>query len=148
MEAAGHYVELRTASGAHLVRESIATLQRRLDPARFVRIHRSTIVNVDKVMSCAGVSREFEVVLAGGAVCDAADTLAADLTRVLSPKRIGRRRVRPRTFAEKSFDAGRVRKREGARDPGGYERQTLRQRRERRPRPARTNATGRFVDLR
>lgn len=49
IEAAGHYAELRTGSAAHLVRHTIGDLERRLDPSRFARIHRSTIVNVDKV---------------------------------------------------------------------------------------------------
>jgi two-component system LytT family response regulator len=84
MEAAGHYVELRTASGTHLVRESMATLERRLDPARFVRIHRSTIVNVDKVIELRPAFHgEFEVVLAGGRRLRCSRTYAADLTRVL-----------------------------------------------------------------
>jgi two-component system, LytTR family, response regulator len=84
MEAAGHYVELRTPNGAHLVRESMATLERRLDPARFVRIHRSTIVNVDKVIELRPAFHgEFEVVLAGGRRLRCSRTYAADLTRVL-----------------------------------------------------------------
>jgi two-component system, LytTR family, response regulator len=49
IEAAGHYAELRTGSAAHLVRQTIAGLERRLDAARFARIHRSTIVNTDKI---------------------------------------------------------------------------------------------------
>jgi two-component system LytT family response regulator len=48
-QAAGNYVEVHTAEKIHLVRESLAALEDRLDPARFARIHRSVIVNVDRV---------------------------------------------------------------------------------------------------
>jgi two-component system LytT family response regulator len=47
IEAAGNYVRVHSRGGAsHLVRESMATLEARLDPRRFVRVHRSTIVSV------------------------------------------------------------------------------------------------------
>jgi two-component system LytT family response regulator len=49
IEAADHYVELRTADAAHLLRETISAIARRLDPAVFVRVHRSTIVNLSHV---------------------------------------------------------------------------------------------------
>ena len=84
LEAAGHYVELRTAGGTHLVRDAIAAIERRLDPARFVRIHRSTIVNVDKVVELRPAFHgEFEVVLARGRRLRCSRTYAAELTRVL-----------------------------------------------------------------
>jgi two-component system LytT family response regulator len=84
LEAAGHYVELRTASATHLVRDSIAAIERRLDPARFVRIHRSAIVNVDKVKELhPAFHGEFEVVLAAGRRLRCSRTYAAELTRVL-----------------------------------------------------------------
>ena len=84
LEAAGHYVELRTAGGTHLVRDAIAAIERRLDPARFVRIHRSTIVNVDKVVELRPVFHgEFEVVLARGRRLRCSRTYAAELTRIL-----------------------------------------------------------------
>ena len=64
LEAAGHYVEIRTAGAAHLIRDTIAAVEARLDAARFVRIHRSTIVNVDKVAELRPAFHgEFEVVL-------------------------------------------------------------------------------------
>jgi two-component system LytT family response regulator len=47
--ARGNYVELHTAGGRHLVRDTLARLEETLDPARFVRIHRSTVVNLDRV---------------------------------------------------------------------------------------------------
>lgn len=49
IEAADYYVCLHVADKTYLLRESIRNLEARLDPERFVRIHRSAIVNVDFV---------------------------------------------------------------------------------------------------
>jgi len=50
IEAAGNYVRLHTAADdTHLVRETMKGLEQQLDPERFVRIHRSAIVNLDRV---------------------------------------------------------------------------------------------------
>jgi two-component system, LytTR family, response regulator len=49
IEAAGSYVRLHAGRDAHLLHEGIAALLTRLDPARFARVHRSTIVNLDRV---------------------------------------------------------------------------------------------------
>jgi two-component system LytT family response regulator len=47
--AEGNYVRLHLAKERHLVRVKIGTLEERLDPRRFLRIHRSAIVNLDRV---------------------------------------------------------------------------------------------------
>jgi two-component system LytT family response regulator len=49
--ARGPYAELRVGEATHLVRERMQALEARLDPARFVRIHRSAIVPVDRIES-------------------------------------------------------------------------------------------------
>lgn len=49
LQSEGNYVELHTAAGKHTVRESLASLEERLDPARFVRIHRQVIVALDQI---------------------------------------------------------------------------------------------------
>jgi two-component system LytT family response regulator len=49
MEAAGNYVRLHVGKKSHLVRETMKGLEDRLDPDTFVRIHRSRIVNLDRV---------------------------------------------------------------------------------------------------
>ena len=48
-EAAGDYVALHVGGRTHLHRETLAGLEAGLDPARFVRVHRTVIVNVDRV---------------------------------------------------------------------------------------------------
>ncbi|HEX5042396.1 MAG TPA: LytTR family DNA-binding domain-containing protein [Candidatus Polarisedimenticolaceae bacterium] len=47
--AADYYVELHAGGKAHLLREPMARLEEKLDPKRFLRIHRSAIINVDRV---------------------------------------------------------------------------------------------------
>ena len=49
IEAAGNYVRLHAGRDAHLLHEGLAALATRLDPSRFARIHRSTLVNLDRV---------------------------------------------------------------------------------------------------
>ncbi len=49
IEGAGNYLRIHVESEAHLVRETIADFEAKLDPGRFVRIHRSAIVNLDAI---------------------------------------------------------------------------------------------------
>ncbi|HEX8274436.1 MAG TPA: LytTR family DNA-binding domain-containing protein [Longimicrobiaceae bacterium] len=49
IEADGDYMRLHSAGTSHLLRKTMAELERSLDPRRFLRIHRSTIVNLDRV---------------------------------------------------------------------------------------------------
>ena len=49
VEAAGNYVQLHVGSATHLMRETMGGLETRLDPEKFVRIHRSAIVQVDRI---------------------------------------------------------------------------------------------------
>lgn len=49
MEAAGNYVKLHTGNESHLVRETMSNLEQQLPSSKFIRIHRSTIVNIEKI---------------------------------------------------------------------------------------------------
>ena len=49
VEASGNYVKIHTKSEAHLLRESMKNMEAKLDPKIFVRIHRSAIVNIDRI---------------------------------------------------------------------------------------------------
>jgi two-component system LytT family response regulator len=49
IEAAGNYVRLHLGKDSHLFRETMNRLEARLDPRRFVRIHRSRIVNTERI---------------------------------------------------------------------------------------------------
>jgi two-component system LytT family response regulator len=68
IEAAGVYVNLHVASQQLLYRASLQELAERLDPRRFVRIHRSAIVNIESIVQLEPISHgEFDVVLKNGA---------------------------------------------------------------------------------
>lgn len=49
IEADGDYVRLHTAGKVHLHRERMSVLEESLDPAEFIRIHRSTIVRIGRI---------------------------------------------------------------------------------------------------
>ena len=49
VDAAGNYVRLNAGEESHLLRETMNRLEDRLDPKRFLRIHRSTIVNIERI---------------------------------------------------------------------------------------------------
>lgn len=51
ISAAGHYLELHIGNETHLIREKLSVIETKLDPRIFMRIHRSTIVNVDRIKS-------------------------------------------------------------------------------------------------
>jgi two-component system LytT family response regulator len=51
IDAAGNYVRLHAGGRQHLVRETMKSIESRLDPEVFVRVHRSAIVNIDRVAS-------------------------------------------------------------------------------------------------
>ena len=67
IEAARNYVRLHVGAERHVVRISLQALVRRLDPAQFVRIHRSAVVNLDRVREVqAWVGGEYVAMLADG----------------------------------------------------------------------------------
>jgi two-component system LytT family response regulator len=49
IEAEGDYVKLHVGKSWHLLRDTMKRLEAQLDPSRFVRTHRSTIVNIDRI---------------------------------------------------------------------------------------------------
>ncbi|MCU1228610.1 MAG: LytTr DNA-binding region [Acidobacteria bacterium] len=68
LETAGNYVSLHAGAAEYLYRTTMAAIESRLDPARFVRIHRSTIVNVDRIVELQPTfGRELVVLLRDGA---------------------------------------------------------------------------------
>jgi two-component system, LytTR family, response regulator len=63
IEAAANYVRLHVGRASHLYRGSMMTLEQRLDRSRFVRIHRSTIVNVDRIAELHPTFEREQIVL-------------------------------------------------------------------------------------
>jgi two-component system, LytTR family, response regulator len=67
VEAADYYACLHVGAKSHLLRKSMAELERELDARIFCRIHRSTIVNLRKVRKLqVDAAGEYEVILDGG----------------------------------------------------------------------------------
>ena len=65
--ADGPYAELHTGDRTHLIRETMHTLEERLDPRHFVRIHRSAIVRLQLVDTLLrGAGGDYEVQLKSG----------------------------------------------------------------------------------
>jgi two-component system LytT family response regulator len=66
IEAVGNYVRLHTGGTSHLIRETMKGMDERLDPAAFVRIHRSAIVAIDRIVGIeAREQGEYVVTLPG-----------------------------------------------------------------------------------
>lgn len=83
--AMGDYVELHVGGRSHLLRETMTSLKRRLDPSRFLRIHRSRIVQTGNILELSSIeNREFIVKLSDGSQHRSSRTYAANLERWLS----------------------------------------------------------------
>ena len=68
IEGADYYAKLHTGAKVHLLRETLASLEARLDPDRFFRVHKSAIVNLGRVKAVEAELRgDGIVVLSTGA---------------------------------------------------------------------------------
>lgn len=68
IEAQGNYVRLNLAGSSHLLRDTLNNIESQINPRMFVRIHRRTIVNIDRVKEVQTWARgEYRVVLVTGA---------------------------------------------------------------------------------
>lgn len=67
IEAEGNYVRLNVAGTSYMLRETINSVESQIDPRSFVRIHRSTIVNINRVKELQLWARgEYRVLLDNG----------------------------------------------------------------------------------
>ena len=66
IEADDYYARLHVGRSHHLLRESLSRLARRLDPALFLRVHRSAIVRLDRVQEIVGAGARTRVILRDG----------------------------------------------------------------------------------
>jgi len=87
IEADGDYVRLRAGQESHLLRGTLADMERRLAPAGFVRIHRSRLVNWQRVREfTADRDHDPVVVLKSGMRLDASPACLRDLQQKLDSK--------------------------------------------------------------
>jgi two-component system, LytTR family, response regulator len=69
IESSANYARLHARGTPHMVRMTMSELEKRLDPVRFARIHRSTIVQVDRIKDIAPAWHgDFDVTLRDGTV--------------------------------------------------------------------------------
>jgi len=67
IESSGNYVCLHVGDEGHLLRETMSGIEAKLDPARFIRIHRTSIVNIDRIKELQPLFHgEYDVVLRNG----------------------------------------------------------------------------------
>lgn len=67
IEAEGKYVRLHVGKESYLLREAIGSMESQLDPKKFPRIHRSTIVNIERVRELQPwFHNEYRVILKDG----------------------------------------------------------------------------------
>jgi two-component system LytT family response regulator len=67
IEAEGKYVRLHVGKESYLLREAISSLEAQLDPKRFPRIHRSSIVNIERIRELQPwFHNEYRVILRDG----------------------------------------------------------------------------------
>ncbi len=84
VEAAANYVRLNVGKESYLLRETISRTSERLNPNEFIRIHRSTIVNVRKIKELIPVnSGEYVVVLKNGKELSCSRGYRAHLQQVI-----------------------------------------------------------------
>jgi two-component system LytT family response regulator len=85
IEAADYYAEIHVGSETHLLRETLTELEQRLDPARFFRVHRSAIVNLERVREIRPLLHgDRELLLAGGARVRLSRTRREEFERAFS----------------------------------------------------------------
>ena len=67
IEAASNYVRVRCGTNSYMIRNTISDIEEKLDPRHFLRVHRSIIVNVNKIKEVQPCnSGEYIVVMKSG----------------------------------------------------------------------------------
>jgi two-component system LytT family response regulator len=86
--AAGDYAELHSGGRCYLLRETMSSLEEKLDPKQFLRIHRSRILRVGRIRELRGIdNREYLVTLSDGSEHRSSRTYADRLENWLSSKK-------------------------------------------------------------
>lgn len=66
IESAGNYVDIHAGGEVHLLRETMANMEAKLNPDTFLRVHRSAIVNVNRIQEIQPDGNDFIVLLKNG----------------------------------------------------------------------------------
>jgi two-component system, LytTR family, response regulator len=82
--AEGNYIALSAGGRVHLVRETMKSFEAKVDPARFVRIHRSTIVCIDRIARIEALGHgAYRVTMNSGARFDSSPTYGQRILSLL-----------------------------------------------------------------
>ena len=82
VEAQGNYARINLATKSYMIRDTMASLERRLDGGRFARVHRSAIINLDAVRELQPwFGGDYIVILTNGARVRASRTYRSRLDR-------------------------------------------------------------------
>lgn len=84
VEAERDYVRLHANGRSFLLRGTIGDLERRLDPARFVRVHRSAIVPIDRIRAIGGAAGAWTLELSSGRRVPVGRSFRAGLRRLIA----------------------------------------------------------------
>lgn len=83
-EAMEDYVNIHTTKEAYLIQQSLANLEKRLNPQQFIRVHRSSIVNIDYVKEIdTASSGRYHLFLKNGKMIHVSRTGAKQLKRLI-----------------------------------------------------------------
>jgi len=84
IEAAGNYVRLHVARESHMLRETMSAIEGKLDPGKFVRIHRGAVVNLERIKDLQPLFHgDHQVTLRDGSRLTLSRSYRENLERVL-----------------------------------------------------------------
>lgn len=84
IEAAGNYVRLHVAREPHMLRETMSAIEGKLDPGKFVRIHRGAVVNLERIKELQPLFHgDHQVTLRDGSRLTLSRSYRENLERVL-----------------------------------------------------------------
>lgn len=87
IKADGKYIELYANEKKHLIRETMQNIEKKLDPEKFIRVHRSVIVNVDHVKEIRHFYKnEYSFLMSNGEKLNSSSTYRKNLDLILNHK--------------------------------------------------------------
>jgi two-component system LytT family response regulator len=88
IEASGNYLRIHVGRDAHMIRETMNSIEAKLDPEKFIRIHRSTIVNIDSIRELHPMfSGDYSVLLKDGTELALSRNYRERLIELVGPER-------------------------------------------------------------
>jgi len=86
IKAAGKYLKIKDSEKEHTIRKTMTQLEEQLDPDRFIRIHRSVIVNVDHITEMQyWYKNEYIFILSNGEKFTSGSSYRKNLESILNP---------------------------------------------------------------